>query len=138
MRERLADSHDSAMTFHAAGAQCAKSIERVEMMDWSMAVTDAQAIGRGNRRSHPGFGVANGGLQIVAFGKARRDGRGQRASGAVGVFGGDPWSRQRNDAGFAEKIIDALGALPVAALDQYRAATHRQQTLALTLDLAFA
>src|SRR5882757_5111281 len=75
MRERLADSHDTAMTFHAAAAAAWRPhIEHVKMMDRSMAVTDAQAIGRGNRRGYPGLGVPNGGLQIVALRKTRRDG----------------------------------------------------------------
>ena len=162
MRERVADSHDTAVTLLLLRGACHRAarrllsgapsrdpvaptrwlamtlVERVEMMDWSMAVTDAQAIGRGNRRRHPGLGVADRGLQIVAFGKSRRDRRRQRASGAVCVSGGDPRSRQRNGAGLAEKIIDALLAFPVAALDQHRASAHRQQTFALTLDPGFA
>ena len=36
-----------------------------------------------------------------------------------------------------DEIVDALGALPVAALDQHRAAAHRQQPLALALDRGF-
>src|ERR1700710_174841 len=108
------------------------------MMDRPMAVPDARAIGRGNRRSHPGLGVADRGLQIVAFGKARRDGRGKRASGAVGVLRRNAWGRQCDHAVLADEVVDALGALPVAALDQYRPAANPQQTLALTLDSRFA
>ena len=38
----------------------------------------------------------------------------------------------------ADEIIDALGALPVPALDQHRPASHRQQSLALAFDGGFA
>ena len=37
-------------------------------------------------------------------------------------------------AAAVDEIVDALGALPVPALDQHRAAPHRQQPLALMLD----
>ena len=107
-------------------------------MDRPVAVADAEAIGRGDRGADPGLGVANRGFHVLALGKAGRDRGRQRASGAVGILGGDARRGQRDDAVAAEEIVDALGALPVAALDQHRAASHRQQPLALARDRGLA
>ena len=46
----------------------------MEMMDRPMAVADAKAIGRGDRGADPVLGLANRGFQVLAFGKASRDG----------------------------------------------------------------
>ena len=55
----------------------------------------------------------------------------------MGVFGRDARRCQRGGAGAGDEIVGALGALPVAALDQHGAAAHREQALALTGDGAF-
>ena len=40
-----------------------------------MAVTDAEPIGRCDRRADPGLGVTHRGFHVLAFGKAGGDGR---------------------------------------------------------------
>ena len=52
----------------------AASIKRMKMMDRPRAVADAEAIGSHDRRTDPCFGVAHGGFQFLALGKARGDG----------------------------------------------------------------
>src|SRR5215467_3567023 len=67
-----------------------RSIDAVEMMDRPVAVTDAEAVGSGNRRADPGLGVVDGLVQWLALGKSGCDRRGQRAAGAMGVLRCDP------------------------------------------------
>ena len=62
-----------------------------------MAVADAETIGRRDRGADPGLGVAHRGFQRLAFRKARRDGGGQGAAGAVGILGGDARRCQHDD-----------------------------------------
>ena len=56
----------------------------------------------------------------------------------MGIPGGHARRRERDGAVAAEEIIDAFAALPVAALDQHGAASHRQQPLALACDRGLA
>src|SRR5260370_24501462 len=123
-----------------AGAAPEKSlsVKPMEMIDRPVAVADAEAVRGRDRGTDPGLGVADGGFQIVALGKPRRNRRRQRAAGAMGIFGRDPRRGERDRAFGVDEIIDALGALPVAALDKHRRAAHRQQALALVLDGGFA
>ncbi len=72
------------------------TIEPMEMMDRAVAVADTEAVGRGDRGADQGLGVAHGGFHRLAFGKAGGDRGGQRASGAVGVLGGDARRGQRD------------------------------------------
>src|SRR5712671_4506128 len=95
-------------------------IEFVKMMDRSMAVADAELIRPYDRGADPRLGFANGSLHGIALRQSRRDGGGQRATGAVGVFGGDSRRGKRNRTPIAHEIVDAFGALAVAALDQHR------------------
>src|SRR5580765_2831172 len=67
----------------------------VKMMDRSVAVPDAEAVRRRDGSADKGLGVAHGAFHVVAFGESRGNCRGQRAAGAVGVFGGDAWRWQR-------------------------------------------
>src|SRR3984893_12805728 len=60
-----------------------RSIKAMKMMDRPMAVADAEAIGRCDCGADPGLGMANRGFHLVALGQPRRDGGGQRASGAM-------------------------------------------------------
>ena len=46
----------------------------MKMMDRSMAVADAEAVGTGDRGADPGFGMAHRGFQILALGEAGGDG----------------------------------------------------------------
>src|SRR5665213_1121276 len=64
-------------------------IKPVKMMDRAMPMADTETIGRHDRRADPGLGIAHRGFQLLAFGEACRDRRGQRAAGAVGIPGGD-------------------------------------------------
>src|SRR6478672_4540303 len=107
------------------------------MMHRSVAMADAKTVRRRDGSADKGLGVADGGYHVLAFGKSGRDGRGQRAAGAVGVFGGDAWRWQREGAVACREVVDTLGALPVTALDQDGAATQREQPLALALDDTF-
>src|ERR1700722_16371323 len=109
------------------------SVKPVEMMDRPMAVTGTEMVRRGDRGADKGLGVANGGFHLFALGETGGDGRGQRASGAVGVLGGDARGRECDGALATEEIVDALRALPVAALDQHRRAAERQEPPALAL-----
>src|SRR6185437_10037130 len=109
-------------------------MEAMEMVYRAMAVADIEPIGRFDRSADPDLCRTHRGLHAFALGKARRDRRVQRASGAVGVLGGDAWRRQSDGAAAVEQIIDALAALPVAALDQDRATSHRKQPRALACD----
>ena len=52
-------------------------IQPVKMMDRPMAAADTETIGARNRRTDPGLGMTNRGFQLLAFGKAGGDGRGQ-------------------------------------------------------------
>src|SRR5580693_6233558 len=114
------------------------SIESMEMMDRPMAVADIEAISRRDRGADPGLGIADRCLQVLALRQSRCDGGGERAAGSVSILGGNAWAFERNDAIAAEEIVDALGALPVAAFDQHRLTTHRLQPFALALDRGFA
>ena len=49
-------------------------IKPMEMMDRSVAVADAEAVGGGDRGADPVLGLANGGFQVLAPGQAGRDG----------------------------------------------------------------
>src|ERR1700686_4460020 len=109
----------------------------MEMMDRAVTVPNIEAIGRRERRGDPGLGIANGAPPRLAFGKQGYDRGRQRASGAMGIVRGDAWRRQREAAVGAEEIVDALRALPVAALDQYRRTAHGEQPLALFRDRGF-
>src|SRR5580700_8874366 len=106
----------------------------MEMMDRPMAVADAEAVAGGDRGTDERLGVANRGFQILALGEASGDGRRQRASGAVGILGCNPWRGKRDRAALAHQVIDALAALPVPALDQHGGTAERQQPPALILD----
>jgi len=48
-------------------------VKAVKMMDRPVAMADTEAIGRRDRGADPGLGLANGGFQILAFGKAGGD-----------------------------------------------------------------
>ena len=50
------------------------SIKFVKMMDRSVAMADAEAIGAGDRGADPGFGVAHRGFHLFALGKEGGDG----------------------------------------------------------------
>jgi hypothetical protein len=51
------------------------SIKRVKMVDRPVAEADVEPIGGCDRGTDPGLGATNSGFQVVAFRKARRDGR---------------------------------------------------------------
>ncbi len=70
----------------------------MEMMHRAVAAADIEAIGRRDRGADPGLWHAHRGFQVLALGEAGRDRRGQRASGAVGIFGGDARGGQRDRA----------------------------------------
>src|ERR1700730_7709556 len=55
------------------------SIKPMKMMDWPVAMADAETIGGRDRRTDPGLGMTNGGFHRLTPGKARGDGGGQRA-----------------------------------------------------------
>ena len=103
-----------------------------------MAVADAETIGRRDRGADPGLGVAHRGFKLLALRKARRDGGGQRAAGAVGILGDNARCRQNDSAVAADEIVGALGALSVPALDQHRTTSEREQPLALAIDRRLA
>ena len=113
-------------------------IQPVEMMDRAMAVTDAEPVRRRDCFSDVSLRAPHGGFHVVAPGEAGRDGRRQRAAGAVSVFGGDARSGKRQHPVVGDEIVDALRAAAMPALDQDRRATERQQTPALPHDVAFA
>ena len=48
-----------------------ESVKLVEMMDRPVAVTDAETVGRCDRRADPALGVAHGRLEILAVCEAR-------------------------------------------------------------------
>src|ERR1700676_4649800 len=50
------------------------SVKPMKMMDRPVAVADTDPIGRGDRGADPGLGIANRGFQLLAPGKARRNG----------------------------------------------------------------
>jgi len=107
-------------------------------MDRATTVANIEAIGRRDRRSDPGLGITDGGFQRLTFGKEGGDRGRQGASGAVGVVGRDAWRCERDGGVGTEEIVDALGALPVAALDQYRRTAHGQEPPPLARDRGFA
>src|SRR5205807_10219514 len=94
LRERFSERARGCIDY---ANRCAL-VESVEMMDRSMAVTDAEAIGGGDRGADPGLGVAYRLLEGLALGEACRDGGGQRAAGAVGIFSGDARRGERDRA----------------------------------------
>lgn len=99
-----------------------------------MAMSDAQTIGFLDRATDPGLGFTHCGLKALAPGKAGCDRRGQRAAGAMGVHRGDTRRSQRNPAARVEQIVDAVTALPVAALDQHSGTAHGEQLSSLAFD----
>ena len=52
----------------------ATSIKPVKMMDRAVTVPDIEAVGRRDRRAHPGLGISNGGFQRLTFRKEGGDG----------------------------------------------------------------
>src|SRR5438552_9463779 len=64
-------------------------IKLLKMMDRAVAVPDAETVRRRNRRADPGLGVTPGRLHALALRQFRGNRRGERAAGAVGIFGGD-------------------------------------------------
>jgi len=81
-----------------------------------MAMADAETIGPPRSRARDQPWRCAPGFQFLAFRKARRDGGGQRAAGAVGILGGDASAASADDAVAADEIVGAFGALPVPAL----------------------
>src|SRR6266702_5072488 len=108
------------------------------MMDRPVAMADAEAVGGCNRRADPGLGVAHRLLKSLALGETRRDRRGERAAGAMGVAGSDARRGERDRVFGIDEIIDALGTLAMPALDQHRATAEREQAAPLALDVGFA
>jgi hypothetical protein len=53
-----------------------RSIKFVEMMDRSVAMSDAEVVGAGDCGADPGLGVAHRGFHVFAFGKEGCDGGG--------------------------------------------------------------
>src|SRR5450631_1630922 len=80
----------------------------VKMMDRPVAMSDTETVGGGNRIADESLGVANRCDEILAPGEASGDGRGQRASRAMGVAGGTARRRQGERAGTTHQIIDAV------------------------------
>ena len=66
-------------------------------------MADAETVRRRDRGADPGLGVAHGGFHILALRKPRGDRRGQRAAGAMGVFGRDARRGERDDAGGVDR-----------------------------------
>src|SRR4051812_43391125 len=108
------------------------------MMDRPVAVADTETVGSRDRRADPGLGAAHRVLEGLALGETGSDGRGQRAAGAMGIFGGDARRGKCDRFLCIDEIVAALGALAVPALDQHRATTEREQATPLALDLGFA
>ena len=81
-----------------------------------MTASDIEAMRRRYGGSDVSFGTAHRGLQILTLRQTGGDGRGERASGAVGAGAGDTRRGQRDHAIRGDEIIDALGALPVHAM----------------------
>src|SRR5205085_6669496 len=90
-------------------------IKLLKMMDRAVAVPDAETVRRRNRRADPGLGVAHGRLHALTLRQFRGNRRGERAAGAVGIFGGDARRGECGDTGRIDQIVNALGALAVAA-----------------------
>src|SRR3954470_24706394 len=108
------------------------------MMDRAVAMSDAEAVSGGDRIADPDLGMANRGDEILAPGEPGGDGRGQRASGAMGVAGGAARRRQGERAGVADEVNDAVATAAMAALDQHRGTPQRQQPPALGFDFGGA
>ena len=88
----------TASSLRRRSPSAADSIKSMKMMDRPVAVADTKPIGRGDRGTDPGLGMTDRGCQVLALGKACRNGRRQRAAGAVGIFGRKAWRRQRDGA----------------------------------------
>src|SRR5664280_2399036 len=71
------------------GRATSSLIKPVKMMDRSVTVTDGEAISGRDGGAEPGLGMAHRRFHVLALGKAGRDRRGQRASGAVGIWRSD-------------------------------------------------
>src|ERR1700736_5254523 len=84
---------------------CARSIKPVKMMDRPMAVADVEVGARRDRGADPCLGMTNRGFHLLALGETGRDGGGQRASGAMGIFGCDAWRGQRDGAAASDEIV---------------------------------
>src|SRR4029453_4443863 len=141
---RLAATDEPRRVDPCARANCAAgsygetaSVKLLKMMDRAVATPDAEAVCGSDRSADPGLGVAHSGFHAFALRQPRGNRRGERAAGAVGIFCGDARRGERGDARGIDQIVDALGALPVAALDQHRLAPQGQQSLALLLDGGF-
>ena len=103
-----------------------------------MAVSDIQPVRCGDSGADIGLGVANGTLKAMPLGKTRRDGRRQRASGAVGIGGRDA-RRSEPDHGIrVDQIIRALRPVSMTTLDQNRGTAEGEQSPALLFDSLLA
>src|ERR1700733_9087460 len=101
---RAIDARGLSLAFDAG---LTPSIKSVKMMDRPVTMANTKTIGRRDRGTDKGLGVANGAFKVLVFGKAGGDRRRQRASGAVGVLGRNAWRRQCEHAVAAHEIIDA-------------------------------
>ena len=77
-------------------------------MDRAMAMPDLKPVGRRNRGADPALGLLYGLQQGLAFRQARRNRRGQRAAGAMGIGRGQTGRSKRYDLTIIHEIIDAL------------------------------
>src|SRR5262245_11452823 len=91
--------------------------------------SDLDAVRGSERIGDVTLGRAHGLVQGKPLGETGGDRRGQRAAGAVGVLGGDAVGRKAREGTWPDQQIGALWAAAVAALDQHRLRTQREQTL---------
>src|SRR5208283_2246643 len=72
-----------------ASVGCRASPPGVKMMQRAAARADRQPVRRGKRGAHIALGLPRRLVERKPFGKSGGQGGGERAAGAVGVFGGD-------------------------------------------------
>ena len=107
------------------------------MVQRPVAGADGETIRCHDRRADVLLGLPRGGFQRQSLGEAGRNCRRQRTTCSMGVLGRHARRRKpKATPGFDEQI-DALGAATMAAFDENRLGTLRQQFLPLRPHLVF-
>ena len=107
------------------------------MVQRPVAGADGETIRGYDRRADILLGLPGGGFQRQSLGEAGGNCRRQRTTCAMSVFGRHARRRKpKATPGFDEQI-DALGAAAMAAFDENRLGTLRQQLLPLRPHLVF-
>src|SRR5436190_19558825 len=109
-----------------------------QVVDWPVAMPDAQSAPLLQGLPNEGFGAADGLPQPDTLREQGRDGGRKRAARAVRVARFDPRAHEALDAGGVAQDVDRLLAAAVPALEKDRMAPQREERLGLRDHLGLA